>query len=236
MTKNAMANTQKPKIAVLSVCLVMILSPVASQTRMCRDTGVSVTYQQETHADLVCAAVTNAETIFKRCALPPLHDPIHIRVVQDMRPGCFGLYHCGENLIEVLAPPILRQRRGQTGVFAHLNTDAYFQTLIVHELAHAVTSGMPCPFDGCIVGPEYVAYVMQVMALDPADLTTFEKNMDMRDPISIEGLNPFILMLDPDRFAQKVWAHHRQQDNPCGLIYQLVVGDVFLDFELYDLK
>ena len=93
---------------------------------------------------------------------------------------------------------------------------------------------MPCPYEFCVMGPEYISYLMQVMSFDPADLAVFEAGFDMSQPVTFMDMNPFILVLAPDIFARNVWAHHWQQDDPCGYVGQLIKGDVILDIEFYD--
>jgi len=38
------------------------------------------------------------------------------------------------------------------GAVAHPGIDAYFQSLMVHKLAHAATDSMICPFEGRLTG------------------------------------------------------------------------------------
>jgi hypothetical protein len=47
---------------------------------------------------------------------------------------------------------VLSEQCKLDGAVAHLGIDAYFQSLVVHKLAHAATDGMICPFEGCLTG------------------------------------------------------------------------------------
>jgi len=224
---------QRSKIAVVVAGLTLLALPAHGETRVCDAANVAVTYQQEEHAELACSAVQKATALFNDCGIPSLSNPIRVDVVEDLKKGCLGLYHCGEGIVEVLSPFVLQDRGEPDGVFAHLSTDSYFQSLVVHELAHAATDGLPCPFEGCLAGVEYIAYAMQVMSLSQEDQLVFEENLEMDQLISSDELNPIILFMAPDLFAQKVWAHFSQRDDSCGFIGQLVSGDFFFDHELY---
>lgn len=221
-------------IAFATACFALCPISAIPETRHCAGTHVVVSAETPHHAALACEAATKATALFADCAIPAQTDEIVVRIVNDMQAGCFGLFHCEMRLVEVLSPDALHDVRAPESIFAHITTEAYFQSIVVHELAHAATEKMPCPFDGCFVGPEYIAYLMQMKSLDPAELEEIEQAIDMDAPVSFDGFHPFILMLAPDIFSQTVWAHHRQQDDPCGFVDALMRGDVFLDIEILE--
>ena len=211
-------------------------SPSLAQPFGCEGTEITVIAEDAAHAALVCTAAHRTADQFALCGVPPISRPIQVEIVEQIEARCLGLYHCGENLIEVLSPPALQHRRDPDGVLAHLDIDTYFQSIVIHELAHAATDGMPCPFADCLVGTEYVAHVMQAMSLDEQGLAEFESSFEMGEPVPNDMLNPFSLQLAPDLFAQMSWAHFVQQDDPCGYVRQIVAGEVVMDSELFLLE
>ncbi|NNE79442.1 MAG: hypothetical protein HKN18_04135 [Silicimonas sp.] len=211
--------------------MALLASPAPSETRLCESSNVTVSFQLEEHAELVCDAVQKAKVLFENCSIPSLSMPIHIDVVEDLIGDCLGVYHCGENLIEVLSPAVMQGRGEPDGVFAHLSAGSYFRSVLVHELAHAATDGMPCPIDVCYVGPEYIAYSMQVMSLSREDQVMFERSIDMDRLISVEELHPLVLFMAPDAFMQRVWAHFTQREASCAFIGQLINGEAIVDVE-----
>lgn len=220
--------------ACLACCVVLLASPALPLTRKCEGTNVSVTSEAAGDADLACTAAVRSAAVFAQCVVPVLSRQIAIDIIKTMPRGCVGLYHCGEDRLEVLATDVLPQTRANLGVLPLLATEPYFQSIVVHELAHAATDGMPCPVENCVVAPEYIGYLMQVMSLDPVDLAEFEDSFDMTAPVSIQELNPFVIVLAPEIFVERVWAHHWQQSDPCGFVAQLLNGEAVLDFEFYD--
>jgi len=216
--------------------LSLITSPAFSAPLSCDTPNIRVTAQNPTHAALACNAAKRAQTIFKICNLPALSTPTEIGIVDDLIADCLGVYHCRDNAIDVLSPTILQERGKPDGVFAHLTVPAFFQSIVVHELAHAATKDMPCPFDVCNVGAEYVAYAMQIMSLDKAGRRAFERATDMETEIAAGDLNRFILLMVPEVFAQNVWTHLSQQDAPCAYIAEIISGEVVLDQQNYDLE
>jgi hypothetical protein len=159
--------------------------------------------------------------------------PVTIAVVPGLEEHCLGLYHCGEARIEILAPGAYPERRmtGDGAAFGPVSPEAFFESLLRHELAHASLEDMPCPFPSCIVGQEYIAYTMQVRFLPEADRIAFEAEAAVEGHVSPDILNPMILMMAPDIFAQRAWAHLSQRDDPCAFIGQIARGEVLLDYE-----
>lgn len=51
---------------------------------------------------------------------------------------------------------------GAASALAIISDYAFFESVILHELAHAALDDMPCSFPSCIVGQEYIAYAMQI--------------------------------------------------------------------------
>ncbi len=204
-----------------------------ADTLQCGIPTVTVTFEDVQDGGLICDAVRQAKALFDQCGLPPLSSPVHIKVVEELSQSCVAMYHCGENKIEVLSSPKMQERRDQKGAFAHLPPHDYLRSVVVHELSHAATDNMPCPFEACVATEEYIAYAMQVMSLSPEARTVFEDRSELGKSISVDELSAIILFMDPHLFARKVWAHLSQRDDPCGYIGHLLDGSVLLDRERF---
>lgn len=213
-----------------------LASPALSEPQFCDVPNISVTSKNPEHTAWVCSAAQDASALFTACNIPPIAHPVHIKVVDDIIADCLGLYHCGDNSIDVLSPTIMQARGEPDGIFSYLDTPAYFQSVVVHELSHAAAADMPCPFDICRVGAEYVAYSMQIMSLDEAARRLFEQSTNMDQPIAKDELNPLVLLMASDLFAQRVWTHFSAQKAPCEFLGQLISGEVFLDQAIHDLE
>lgn len=128
----------------------------------------------------------------------------------------------------------MEAKRLPDSIYAYLPSDEFFKSIAVHELAHAATENMPCPFEACIVGNEYVAYVMQIMSLSPSAQRRFTEQADPGRPIQRDELNLIMYLMAPDVFANKAWMHFTQRDNPCSFAGQIVNGTVLLDRERFE--
>ncbi len=221
------------RIAAATAILALLPAFASSETRQCTGTRITVSADEAAHTELACEAAAQAAPLFAACGLPDIPEPLRIDILDTLQPGCLGLYHRNEPLIEVLAPPALQTRREPEGVLSYLGADAHFQSIIVHELAHAATDPLPCPYEQCVSALEYIAYVMQVKSLDDAALAVFEEDLRMDELMARDTLNPLIMYMAPTVFAHRAWVHFNQQEDPCGFIEQLVRGEVFIDVDVF---
>lgn len=214
-----------------AMSLLCLASPAWPETAPCPNSRYTVTAQHPTHIDMTCQATDHAEETFRACGLKQTSDPIRIDLVQDLQEGCVGLYHCGENWIEILEPPVLSDNVSSNNVFAFLPVDDYFKSIVVHELSHQLLDNMPCPFEACAASQEYVAFAMQIMSLTPDQRSLFEATHGLEAEISRTELNAMILFMAPNIFARKTWAHFNQRADSCGFIRDIMDGTVLLDFD-----
>ena len=210
----------------------LVSQPLAA-TLTCETSFVSVDYRQFEHAKLVCSSVEVAVSLFDQCNMPLLSSPLKIQLVDNLDGGCVGLYHCGQDLIEVLEPSLMASKRDPDGAFAFLPVTEFFRSTIVHEFAHAVTHRSPCPFGTCLIRDEYVAYAMQVMSLTMEQQAQFAAIAGLDRKISRDELSIIGLFMAPHLFSQLVWTHLTQRDDPCRFIGQLSKGEVLLDRERF---
>ncbi len=219
----------------LKTAILMLLSwPAQSEPVSCEGSDVIVMASRAQDAKLACEATAHAKILFESCNIPAITRPMRIDVVDDLIANCFGQYHCGKGWIELLAPSEMEARRLPDSVYAELPNDTFFQSVAVHELTHAAIENLPCPFKSCLVANEYVAYVMQIMSLTPAQQRRFTEQADVGRKVSRDELNPYIYFMAPERFAKKAWMHFTQRDDPCGFVGQIVDGTVLLDRERFE--
>jgi hypothetical protein len=218
------------RIAAASVWIAAFVPPLSAEPLACPG-GRVLTENAGADAARICTAAARATDQLATCGLT-VPAPVTIAVVPSLEAHCLGLYHCGEGRIEILAPDAYPDQRenGEAAAFAPVSHDPFFESVIRHELAHAALEEMPCPFVSCVVGQEYIAYTMQVRFLPEADRIAFEEAAAVEGQVPRDILNPMILMMAPDVFAQRAWIHLTQRADPCGFIGQVARGEVLLDY------
>ena len=210
----------------------LLASPVTAETVTCEDSVVSVNGPQLELVVSTCEAVKRAEALFAHCNVPLLSNPVEINIVEVVEPGCVAQFHCGEGTIDVLALSQMREKRDANGAFGFLPIEEFYESVIVHELAHAAFDKVPCPLETCLATNEYVAYAMQVKSLSPTARSSFTANSTFDRRITIGEINATLLLIAPDVFKRKVWAHLSQQDDRCGFIGEISSGAVFFDYDI----
>ena len=223
------------RLSVKTIILLLVAWPAQAGQIFCDGLNTSVIASDAKDARLACDAVARATTLFEGCNIPALTRPLKIEVIDQIDEGCFGLYHCGADWIELLAPSAMAAKRQPNGIYTDLPIDRFFQSIAVHELTHAAMEDAPCPFPACLVRDEYAAYVMQMMSLTPGQRHQLAERTDLVGRrISRDELNSIMYFMAPERFAVKAWMHFTQRDEPCGFLGQLVDGTVLLDRERFE--
>ncbi|WP_135507479.1 DUF6639 family protein [Roseovarius aestuariivivens] len=211
----------------LTLCLVLSQGGRASEPVLCPQTSVTVEAANPEDAARSCRAAQTAIAQMTQCEMP-LDRPITLTLREELAKDCLGLYHCGEDRIDLLSPRALEEARSETSAFAHLPTPRFFDTLVAHELAHAAFDARPCPLESCVVAAEYLAYTAQVRVLTEAERAPFKAMTETRT-ISRDEINVMLLFMAPQSFARKAWAHLNQRPDPCAFVGQVMSGHVLMD-------
>lgn len=206
--------------------------PANAQSIVCPDPRFEVRSDDAVLAQNICSITQEAAKQLAACNVS-LSDTRHISIelMTEMPEPCFGLYHCGKDLIQIPSPETMQSMRKPDSSLSHVSNEPFFRSIIVHELAHAAFDEQPCPFESCVTASEYIAYTMQIMSLPDADIATFEATLDMNKKISRDALNPIILYMKPDTFLSWAWIHLHQRPDPCTYIGQVMQGMIRMDYE-----
>ncbi|WGW02990.1 DUF6639 family protein [Tropicibacter oceani] len=213
---------------ILLLGLGLIATAPMAQPLLCDNGLVSVQAGSPALAQTICTHSDAALAQFRACALPD-PAPVLIETVETLDHSCIGLFHCGENWIEVLSPSALETERLKQSLFAHIPTDRLFASVIQHEMAHALFDTVPCPHASCLATTEYFAYTQQIAGLTEQDRAPIAARSHFPEPVSREALNAMILLMAPDVFARKAWAHFTARGEACAVWQDMMDGGMFLD-------
>jgi hypothetical protein len=215
-----------------AVAIACSVSAGNAEVLSCAGIPVTVSAPDLALAEQTCRAAARTVPLLAQCGVT-LSQPQNIEV-KDEIPGasnCMGIYHCGANKIEILSPGSLENLRHNDSAFYSIPTATYFGSIVAHELAHAAYDVVPCPYSDCLVTSEYVAYAMQVYSLPPLDQSAFEADLPLEDRVSRYEISAISLMMAPDQFARKVWAHFSQREDGCAYVADMMRANFYLDTE-----
>ncbi|MHA6324247.1 DUF6639 family protein [Roseivivax sp. CAU 1753] len=212
--------------------LIAVATSLAAEPEPCGDGPVSVSGASPSLRAKVCTAAEQALALFGECGLT-VQDPVEIMLTRQINPhGCFGLFHCGEGLIELHVPETMAALRKPDSAFAHVPIARFFDSIVVHELTHALYDVVPCPVAHCMATAEYLAYSYQIESLSPEDRAPFEAPDILETTVPRDFINAFIVLMSPDRFAVSAWAHLNQRDDQCAWRQGIMSGTILFDREV----
>ncbi len=198
----------------------------------CEGIPITVQAQDRTLAVQTCRAASRILPRVAECGVVLSQaQTIEVKGAVTDLPDCMGLYHCGTNRIEIHTPDAIDSLRRNDGPFAALPTSVFFESILAHELAHAAYDAVPCPYDDCLVTSEYVAYAMQIYALQPTDQRLFAPDTAEQEKVSRYAFSEVSLFMAPDAFARNVWVHFSQREDGCAYVADMMRGDFYLDTE-----
>ena len=194
-------------------------------------TGLVTIAAPDPLANRLCTTAEQAINDMAACGLT-LERPVEVRITEALPDPCLGLYHCGEDLIELLPEDSMREKLAAPGLFHALHPDDYYDSILVHELVHAAYDPVQCPYgDTCTATSEYLAYALQIQSLSEDDRALIGLADVPDKKIGHDEISAVYMALAPDRFAIKAWTHLMQRPDPCAYIGQIASGKLFFDFE-----
>lgn len=201
-----------------------------AETLVCDNPLVTVDAPDATLAMRGCEAAALAHATLGACDIA-LRRPVAVAIRDELSvPNCLGVYHCGEDRIEVLTPAGLDAALGD-GPFTSVDRRSFWESLIVHELSHAVYDRLACPFESCVGTAEYFAYATQIRALPETDRRIFQAAAGVEGKVSHGDLSGILAMMAPDRFAGLAWAHLSQRPDMCRYLRLILQGAIHFDSE-----
>lgn len=197
---------------------------VLAETFTCPGQDITVDASSTALANKVCSVAAKSRALLASCHLRQT-EPFLIEVIHRLPPGfeeCFGVYHCNNDLVQVLDPDALSDASRRTGTFGSLPADVLFDSLLVHEISHVYAYQSRLGPPQTIAEVEYIAYAMQLESLPAAARDTLLTDYPVVPPVSLMELNDIILSFSPEVFAVKAWTHFRTEGNGCGFIRSIL--------------
>lgn len=220
-----------------ALLVVLFVSPLASdaQQATCDVSGITVTAPTEPDARTVCQTISAALPRLQACHLNVQH-PLRVTVSDDLPgvgPQCLGYYQTDRSEIFIRTAAGMVQSINPQSAFSRIDPPLLFESIVVHELAHALFQQSSRAADPCTEDHEYVAYGMQMAWLPGDQRAQIIAPFGVDAPVDPMMLNAFVAAMAPDRYAALVWQHFSQPENGCAFIHRLLAGQTSLHLEIY---
>lgn len=196
----------------------------------CVDDHVRIAAGSEAYAARICATADRHLSKIAECGLG-LTDRVTVEVVTRMPPDaahCWGIYRCEGARVLILDPDTLNSKAAARDIFGGLSGDGLFASILMHELTHAAIAQTIGNRHVTLSGHEYIAYALQVASLPEPQRTAYLSAQDLPETPTTDYFNPFILGVQPDKFAALAYAHFTAPENGCGFVGRLLSGEVVL--------
>lgn len=210
-------------------------SRLSAETVTCPDQMFSVETSEPDMVEHICTVASAAVERLAACHIPQ-RDVVKLHIVDRIvfaAIPCLGIYKRAEKTLEITSPDQFSALIDPDHVYAQIPILELFDSLIFHELTHALLDQWPGGDKQCYTNHEYMANSMQMEALSPASRQIIIRTAGGYSEISIEQLNEFVALADPITFAAWSWLHFSEPQNGCDFFGKLTTGEISLNPQKY---
>jgi hypothetical protein len=213
-----------------AAALALAAAAAPAEPVACPDPLLAVEGTDPDTATRLCETAVAAKAHLAECGLVQTR-PLTIEVTPEIdgpADHCAGLYICGSDRIRIIPPSAVADTIPAGSAFATIDAEAFHDSLVVHEMAHALMDRIDCAERRCAADLEYVAYAMQIGSLPPGEREALTGFREIRRPVDPARLNDFLLWMKPDLFALHAWAHFDDPGTGCAFVADLLSGEATL--------
>lgn len=178
-------------------------------------------------AERVCRVLERFDQQLADCSLGPLNG-ITFRIVKSLpaeRGDPLATYDASSDLILLMPPGAVEQALTARSAYRGVPPAALYDSLIVHELAHAYVARVVPRNAQYPMAQEYVSYVFQFDSMPAPVRRLLLERLPQAGPVQMNELNLFVAQAAPLRFGVKAWRHFTQPDGGCGTLQRVLRGD-----------
>ncbi|MGB5199209.1 MAG: DUF6639 family protein [Sedimenticolaceae bacterium] len=171
-----------------------------------------------------------------------IKEKLTVEVVEDLIHPCgapvVGKFDSVEFKVQVASPSQCRQLAGREIALAEVDFDALYESIVVHEVVHAVLWKQLDRSQNeslSAIAAEYVAYAFQLSSLPESDRGNLLAAFPRAPPVDLGPFNSIALTLNPLRFATNAYRHFMSVEDPCEFLREIISGEVeFDDWDQYE--
>ncbi len=177
----------------------------------------------------VCKAAHAALDLLRQCGIESAEDlriSIREELVHPAGLPVFAFFHAPENQIEITDFETFKSLIQPGNVYFRLPQRSLYESLIAHEVTHAVTCRMMQGIDCKRIALEYMASVIQVATMSDESRQILLDAFPASGPVELEVFNLFNFYSAPQWFVANAYRHYRELDNSCGFLQDILAGKV----------
>lgn len=201
--------------AVLAV--IMTLAAPAAAKIQCADGMLTIQADDKSLAERVCRVAEDFLDRAGKCGLRLL-SPVQIsiaEIIDPEQPDCVARFRCISGELLIVPPERLGELDILDAPFAAIPSDALFDSIVAHELTHALLYDV-AP-DMRRVRQEYLAHAFQISMLPETVRTTFMETTRFEGPRS-DLISLTTLRFFPAYFAAASWGYFEETGGYCAAV------------------
>ncbi|MCB1514436.1 MAG: hypothetical protein H6876_05000 [Hyphomicrobiaceae bacterium] len=220
--------------ACLALGIVALAAADASADEMqCPGAPTSVISPTKDLAARICAAAIWAEAFFVRCGLVQertLSIDVVDRLTHPLGLPVIATFDATKWKIQISTYEAVQSIILPGSVYRMLPPRDVYDSLVVHEVAHAIFREHVHDLNIPVSAHEYVAYAIQIASLPPEARDTFLLGFPRQTPSGFGIFNEVYLAMGPLRFGANAYRHLFKDNMSCQTIRRIAAGEA--DFPL----
>ena len=218
-----------------SICLFLLIAGNAS-ARDCEGISIHAPIADQNEVQRVCQAAQDATELLRQCGIEPsksINISIQEKLVHPSGFPAFAFFHSPSNQIEITDFDAIKKLIQPASAYYKLPSRDLYESLIAHEVTHAITSPLIRDSDCPSVAHEYIAAVIQVSSMSDGSRQILLNAFPRSTPVVLEMFNEFSFYSSPQWFVANAYRHFNQTDKGCELLLGIINGEVQFqcDFE-----
>ena len=212
---------------VLFLFALVMLSPGGATELSCQRNRDATPAIEPAVAKRVCRVLDGFHEQLADCALAPF-DGVTFQLVDSLakeRGDPLAAYDASSDLIKLMLPNAVDEALTAHSPYSGVPPAALYDSLIVHELAHAYVARLVPRGAQYPMAHEYVSYVLQLSAMPAAAREMLLMRFPKSGPVKTTELNLFVAQAAPVRFGVKAWRHFTQPDSGCETLHRILRGE-----------
>ena len=220
------------RLLLISASLFLLLSTIASAgeggSSSCFTILLDKGLGSAEERTLVCDGAAKARAFFSSLGIE-LKRRIRLQLQEaeiEGRRSHLGSYDAASDRVDLLTLEQAKALTVDDALFGLQMDERLYESLVVHEVAHAIAGQQfglrPAP----LVSQEYIAYVAQFSTMDPAIRSRILRAYTLEAFAGLEEMSSTYYALDPSRFGVKAWLHFQALDDRGGFIRDLLSGAI----------
>lgn len=215
------------------LCFLMVENTSAQD---CEGISIHAPTADRDEVQRVCKAAQHASALLRQCGIESskgINITIQEKLVHPSGFPVFAFFHSPRNQIEITDFDAFKKLIKPGSPYYKLPSRDLYESLIAHEVTHAITSPLIRDSDCPIVANEYIAAVIQMSSMSNETRQILLNAFPRSTLVELEMFNEFSFYSSPQWFVANAYRYYNQKDKGCELLLGILNGEVqFLcDFE-----